>query len=155
MKYRIRVAAVIIQNESILLVKSIHPKSASEWWSPPGGGLEDIDNDIHACAVRETCEETGYTIETGDILYISEFLDSHYESHNLEIFLKAKIVSGKIEVKDPLCRQCDGLLIEEARWFSIDELTDLTVFPESIKTKEFWENYNEKTYTRYLGRTRG
>ncbi|WP_319370635.1 NUDIX hydrolase [uncultured Ilyobacter sp.] len=155
MRYRIRVAAIVIQNNQILLVKSLNSKSSNEWWAPPGGGLEDVDSDIHACAVRETCEETGYTIETGDILYISEFLDPQYDSHNLEIFLKGEIVFGEIGVKDPLCRQCDGLVIEEARWFSKDELCDLTVFPESIKTSEFWGNYDQKIYTKYLGRTRG
>jgi ADP-ribose pyrophosphatase YjhB (NUDIX family) len=155
MRYRIRVAAIVIQDDKILLVKSLHSKSSSEWWAPPGGGLEDVDNDIHACAVRETCEETGYTVETGDILFISEFLDPQYDSHNLEIFLKGKIISGEIEVKDPFCRQCEGLLIEEARWFSRSELKDFTVFPESIKTLEFWENYNKKIYTKYLGRTMG
>ncbi len=155
MRYRIRVASIVIKENKILLVKSIYSESGFEWWGPPGGGLEDVDKDIHACAIRETCEETGYTIETNDILYISEFLDPKFDSHNLEIFLKGKIVCGKIEVKDPLCRKCEGLLIEEARWFSKDELTNLNVFPEIIKDEEFWVNYTNKIYTKYLGRIKG
>jgi len=75
MIYRIRVAAIVLQEQKILLVKPVHPKTGFEWWVPPGGGLEELDRNIHDCAIRETWEETGYNIETNEIIYIREFVD--------------------------------------------------------------------------------
>ena len=87
MVYRIRVSAIILVDNKILLVKHVHPKTGFEWWCPPGGGLESIDKNIHECAMRETWEEIGYNIRTNEILYIREFVDLENNAHNLEIFL--------------------------------------------------------------------
>ena len=42
MKHRIRAAAIIVDGDSILLVKeeTNHPHDGRFWWIPPGGGVE-------------------------------------------------------------------------------------------------------------------
>ncbi len=152
MEYRIRVAAIIVKNDKILLIRNIDPKSGFEWWAPPGGGLEDIDKNIHECAIRETWEETGYHIKTEDILYIREFITSVYNSHNLEIFLKGIITGGSLCMQNPNCPGHDDYMIEEVRWVDKGDLSKLNVFPEIIREENIWPHLKEKVYTRYLGR---
>jgi len=155
MKYRVRVAAIIIMNNKILLVKHVHPESGFEWWVPPGGGLEPIDKSIHECAVREVWEETGYNSRTDEILYIREFVDVEDNAHNLEIFLKGKIVSGELTIKNVQGNGPDEHYIKEVRWIDQKEVKDLIVFPEIIKENEIWQDVGGKILTKYLGRQEG
>lgn len=152
MDYRIRVAAIIVQDNKILLIKNSDPESGFEWWAPPGGGLEDIDENIHECAIRETWEETGYNIKTDSILYIREFITSVYNSHNLEIFLKGEITGGKLCVQNPNCPGHEDLMISDVRWIDKEELSKLNVFPEVIKEQDIWSQLEKNVYTKYLGR---
>lgn len=69
MQHRIRAAAIIINDNKILLVKHVHPETGHEWWVPPGGGVEEIDNSIFDCAKRETFEETNLKIDVSRLLY--------------------------------------------------------------------------------------
>ena len=77
MRHRIRVAALLLNElNEILLVQHVHPVTNFEWWVPPGGGVESIDESIFSCAMRETFEETGMHIKCdGHIQYICEFFD--------------------------------------------------------------------------------
>ena len=154
MEYRIRVAAIITKGDEILLIKNLDPESGFEWWAPPGGGLEDIDKNIHECAVRETWEETGYNIETSDILYIREFLTSVYNSHNLEIFLKGKVTGGSLCINNPQCPGHQDFMIDDVQWIKKSELHKLNVYPEVIKEGNIWKQLEKQVYTEYLGRKR-
>lgn len=40
MRHRIRAAALIVKDDSILLVQHVHPDTGELWWVPPGGGVE-------------------------------------------------------------------------------------------------------------------
>lgn len=156
MKQRIRVAVLIVQNNKILLVKHVHPKTKFTWWVPPGGGLEAKDNSLYECAIRETWEETGYHIDTGDILYIREFADKEDMRYNLEIFIKGKIKTGYLTIKNIIGNGPDEDYIKEAKWVDKLELQEINVFPEIIKTEEFWLDYiQNKVCTKYLGKKEG
>jgi hypothetical protein len=39
MKHRIRAAAIIVNQNAVLLVNHKHPANGFEWWVPPGGGF--------------------------------------------------------------------------------------------------------------------
>src|SRR5208283_2052853 len=60
------VGAIIIENSRVVLVKRAHPPLQAQW-SIPGGVLE-IGELVRDAAVREAREETGLTVEPGELL---------------------------------------------------------------------------------------
>src|SRR6202008_532206 len=66
------VGAIIVEDSRGLLVKRAHPPLQAQW-SIPGGALEigDLGRDA---AVREAREETGLTVEPGELLGVYDRL---------------------------------------------------------------------------------
>jgi 8-oxo-dGTP diphosphatase len=60
------VGAIIIEDARVVLVKRAHPPLQAEW-SIPGGVLE-VGELVRDAAVREAREETGLTVEPGELL---------------------------------------------------------------------------------------
>ena len=155
MNHRIRVAAIIIKDESILLVKHVHPETKYKWWVPPGGGVEEKDNNIFEAVKREVGEETGLNVKVKEnIEYIREFVDQENNTLNLEIFIEAAVINGELTIDNIYGKGRDEDFIKSVKWVSKEEVEDLEIFPEIIKEKSFWEK-NERQSTRYLGRQNG
>lgn len=149
LQHRIRAAAIVIQDNRILLVKHKHPVHGIEWWVPPGGGLKGTES-IFECAARETWEETGLCVELDRIAYIRQFADVDQDTHHLEVFLLAVSSSGSITM-DNLPDEPNEEFVQGVEFFSRDEIQQLTVYPEMLKN-EFWEDLrNGFSSTRYLG----
>jgi len=152
MEHRIRAAAIVVNGDKILLVKHVHPETGYEWWVPPGGGVEDIDDSIFDCAKRETLEETNLKIDTSKIIYIREFFDNENQKLNIEFFMLANNFDGDINLKNVKGNGPDEFFIKEIKWFTKAELQDIIIFPEILKDI-FWDDYKNKfPNTKYLGR---
>jgi 8-oxo-dGTP diphosphatase len=152
MMHRIRSAAIIIDNNKILLVKHVHPKTGYEWWVPPGGGIKEDDNSVFDCAKRETFEETNLEINTSRIIYIREFYDKENKKLNIELFALADDYSGNLDLKNIKGNGPDELFIKKVKWLSREDLKDIIVFPEILKDS-FWDDQkNNFPTTKYLGR---
>jgi 8-oxo-dGTP pyrophosphatase MutT (NUDIX family) len=151
MKHRIRSAAIVVKNDAVLLVKHKNTNSGSEWWVPPGGGLEDNES-IFECAKRETYEETGLTVELGQILYLRESVDLSRDIHQFEIFILANSFTGELTIANVRPQDLDSAYIKDVRFFSKHQMQGLTVFPEILKDK-FWLDYSpgKKLEVQYLG----
>ncbi len=67
--FRIRVTGLLIEGNKILVLEQ---KTSDRKYAIPGGGVE-IDETLEQALVREFKEETGLTIKTNQILYISEY----------------------------------------------------------------------------------
>lgn len=146
MDHRIRSAAIILEKNKILLIK--HSVDGKTWLVPPGGGLEE-EEDVLETARRETKEETGLDVMLDKIVYLREFVDHFYRSHNLEVFILVKSYNGQIDLS--LAPQED--MISDVKFYSLKELKDYTVYPEIIKTNEFWEDVKNNFPTvKYLGK---
>ena len=79
MQYRVRAAAIIFSQDkqSLLLIKHVHPRTGETWWVPPGGAVEESDENIFHTAERETFEESNLIIKTSKaIRYIREFYET-------------------------------------------------------------------------------
>lgn len=158
MKQRIRVATIITHNDTILLVKHVHPKTGYTWWVPPGGGIKEEDSSIFACAKREVFEETNLKVEASKIIYLREFLDkrdalSRTEGVlNIEIFILANSFGGKIKMDNIKGSGPDEQYIKQVEWLSAEEIQNIIVFPEILRD-DFWNDYKEGfPNTKYLGR---
>ena len=152
MQHRIRAAAIVVEGESVLLVQHQHDEiqDGRSWWVPPGGGVEG-DESLVECAQRETLEETGLSVEVGRLAYVREFVEPGY--HHCEVFFVATSYLGTlITGSNPGTGIFDvDHLIKDARFVRRDEMADMTIYPEEIKTT-FWDDLaNGFSGTRYLG----
>lgn len=86
-----RVRAVIIKDDSILLMKRV--KEHETYWVFPGGGIKEGENEIEALK-REVKEEMGVEIEVGDLFVHLEW-DEPDVKQSQNWFL-CTIVAGKI-----------------------------------------------------------
>ena len=109
------VGAIIIEGDRVVLVKRGHPPLEGEW-SIPGGVLE-VGETMREAAVREAKEETGLTVEPGELLGVFDRV--------------LRDPAGRTQYHyvliDFLCRRLAGEPhgagdAAEARWFTREEI---------------------------------
>ena len=144
MRYGISAGAILVEEKRILLVHH-QDNDKYDFWVPPGGSLEGNES-IYDCAKREVFEETGLDVKLGSILYIQEFWEPNY--HFCKFFILGNIIGGELTLSNKDLNE-DWLV--DAKFFSLDEIQKLTVFPEILKG-QFWTDVEaEIQITRYLG----
>lgn len=113
----IGVGSIIIEKGCVLLVKRGHPPLAGEW-SIPGGVLE-VGELLKEAAVREAREETGLTVEAGEILGVFDRLirtGDRVQYHYVLIDFLCRRISGELK---------PGSDADEVRWFTPEEIPGL------------------------------
>jgi 8-oxo-dGTP diphosphatase len=114
------VGAIVIEDKRVVLVKRAHPPLEDQW-SIPGGVLE-VGEFVREAAMREAREETGLTVEPGELLGVYDRI----------LRDPAERVQYHYVLIDFLCRRVAGKLAAasdatEVRWFSREELPDLNL----------------------------
>jgi 8-oxo-dGTP diphosphatase len=120
------VGAIIIEGDRVVLVKRGHPPLAGEW-SIPGGVLE-VGETVRQAAVREAFEETGLTVEPGDLLGVFDRVlpdDAGRTKYHYVLI-------------DFLCRRIAGEPhaagdATEARWFTEEEASRLSLAKDTAE----------------------
>jgi 8-oxo-dGTP diphosphatase len=92
---QIRVAAVIVRDDEILLAR--HERNGKRYWVLPGGGVE-YGETLEEALVRELMEESGFEIRVGPIRLIHDSIRPDGRRHVVNICFTAKIVAGKLKV---------------------------------------------------------
>ncbi|MGD8904918.1 MAG: NUDIX domain-containing protein [Anaerolineae bacterium] len=144
MRYGISAAALVLDDDRLLLVNHREP-GAYDFWLPPGGRLEGSES-ILDCARREAFEETGLTVEPERILYVQEFVEPGY--HFCKFFILCKGFSGELTLAN---RDADESWLVGAAFFSQQEMQGMEVLPPVLKGR-FWADLaagNRQTV--YLG----
>jgi ADP-ribose pyrophosphatase YjhB (NUDIX family) len=107
-------------------VKRAHPPLQAEW-SIPGGVLE-VGELVREAAVREAREETGLTVETGELLGVFDRVlrnsEKRVQYHYVLIDFLCRRVAGD------LCAASDAA---EVRWFTREELPALSLAKDTLE----------------------
>ena len=130
-KLRIIARVLVVCQDKLLLVRN----RGAKFWYPPGGGWEYEDEVIKDCAAREVAEETGYIIDIKNLLWVQEFRED--DNVYFETFWRGELAEANIQDVTGLETHVDldaHGAVEEAKWFTEDDLVSLKVFPERAKT---------------------
>jgi ADP-ribose pyrophosphatase YjhB (NUDIX family) len=119
------VGAIIIEGDRVVLVKRAHPPLQAEW-SIPGGVLE-VGELVREGAIREAREETGLTVEAGELLGVYDRVLRDPE----------KRVQYHYVLIDFLCRRVAGDLMAasdaaEVQWITLEELPGLRLAEDTV-----------------------
>lgn len=145
MRHRIRGAAVVVHDDRLLLALHGDAAHGLMYWSPPGGGVEGRE-DLFACAVRETEEETSLRVVAERPLYLQELVNHRRKTRTLELFVLCRLADG---VHPGELRAANE--ITESRLVSQAEAVQLNVLP-GIFAGAFWDDLSAGFPTfRHLG----
>lgn len=118
---RIRVAALILKGDSILLAE--HEKGGRRYWLLPGGGVE-YGETVEEALKRELHEEAGLEIEVDQLLWVLDSIPDDFHRHVLNLIFSASPLS------ENLTPGADQVLRTVA-WHPLKNLLDMDLFPDT------------------------
>lgn len=125
-RVRIRVCALILRNEKLLLLRHKSPTRETPIWMPPGGAVEPGETFENALE-REVKEETNLEIKPGRLAAIHEFIEPPF--HAVEFYFLAEINSGELKAGYDPELDSESQMITDIRFFDLDEMKRDDVYP--------------------------
>ena len=120
------VGAIIIDQERVLLVKRGNEPLAGSWSIP--GGLLDIGETLRQAALREAVEETGLTVEAGELLGVYDRImpdaDQRTRYHYVLVDFLCRRISGELQAAGDAA---------DARWFTSSELGQISLAEDTAE----------------------
>ena len=136
---RLAVRGLILRDDRLLMVNA-WPGGQSDLLCAPGGGVE-VGQSLPDNLRREVHEETGLTVDVGEVVLVNEFHDPSRGFHQVDIYYRCQIVSGDPEADwtDP-----EGV-VTERYWLSRAELMTRRFKPDSLP-EVAWDHAGQAAY---------
>ena len=138
----LRTAAVLVKNNKLLVQRE---KSGNEYALP--GGHVKIGETLEAGLIREISEEIGISIKCNRLLWSEEcfWKWNGKQAHNIAFYYLIELCEN-FEISDeefiPQKDNCNVLI----SWMPIDEIQNVTIYPEFIKEEIFQLNGSIKHF---------
>ena len=104
------------------------------FWCPPGGGIQ-FGESTHEALKREFEEETGLSVDIGNLLFVNEFMQAPL--HALELFFEVKIKGGNLLLGSDPEMTVDNQIIQEVRWMSFEAIRNYPAHEVHTLFKQF------------------
>ena len=130
-RLRVRVGALVIRADAILLVQHTGLWDDRPFWTPPGGGVE-FGESLPEALKREAAEETGLDVEVGPLRYALDFVRPPL--HAVSFYFGCTPLDPLQEARtgsDPEWGEGDQI-IRHVRWVPLAELGALNLYPEGL-----------------------
>jgi ADP-ribose pyrophosphatase YjhB (NUDIX family) len=116
---RVRVAAIVLRSDEILLVR--HEKAGKAYWLLPGGGV-DFGESIGEALVREVREETGLEVRPGEVIWVSDSIPEDRHRHIVNLWFLAEEVGGTL-------RCVPDHRVTTAEFVPVERLAEIEFYP--------------------------
>lgn len=135
---RVAAKAVIIVDGEILLTRNIHPDDPDgEFFLLPGGG-QNHGESLEACLRREVCEETGYSVEVGDVLWVRDYIGAGHafaafepDVHQVEVMFSCSVDRSR----SPAERVEEDAWQVSVDWIRLEDLPGIRLFPAVLVSR--------------------
>ena len=128
----VSVGAVVLDGQRVVLVKRGQEPLKGRWSLP--GGVVEAGEELHAAVVREVREETGLTVQVGDVVEVLDRItrdaDGRIEFHYVIIDYVCRVAGGSLACASDA---------DDAQWVDRAELTgyDLTTKVAEVIARAF------------------
>lgn len=129
-RIRVRVNGLLIENDSMLMVRLFSPVRRKLIWMPPGGGLI-FGEKLEDALKREMLEECGVQVTPGPLWYLNEVLTD--EIHAVEFYFRCERISGSVmKGSDPEFSQ-EEQIIRDVAFLPFDRLDKPDIYPAYLR----------------------
>lgn len=122
---KVAAAVLVIVDGRVLLVRRRHEPLAGRWSLP--AGFVDAGEDPRAAAARECGEETGCTVEVGELVYVG-YGREHEAGADLTLVYLAELSQGRPAAHDD---------VDKADFFAADQIPPLA-FESTAEVLRRW-----------------
>ncbi len=151
---RVAAKAVIIEDGEILLTRNLHPDDPDgEFFLLPGGGQHHGER-LDECLRREVCEETGYSVEVEDVLWVRDYIGASHafaalepDVHQVEVMFSCSVDRSQARI-EPMEVDAWQLSVD---WIRLEDLPGLRLFPAALVRHLVGASGEEFGGSRYLG----
>lgn len=120
-RLRVRACGLLIESERLLMVNH-RSLSKSDFWAPPGGGV-DFGESVTTCLQREMTEETGLQTEVAEFLFACEFIQEPL--HAIELFFRLTRIGGSLITGIDPEMNTEDQIIDGVRFLNGDEIRNM------------------------------
>lgn len=130
-RVRVRVGALVVKDEALLLVEHAGLWEAGTFWTPPGGEVA-FGESLDEALVREVKEETGVDVAVGPLRYVLDFVRPPLHAVSLYFECHARDGTALTLGTDP---ELEMQMLRSVRWMPLEALAGLTLYPEPFRVR--------------------